>query len=310
MKNKMNAIVTKFSVVASKTAFQLKQHSPEICMGVGALCIVGGTIAACVATRKVDDILEETKERIDTIHEHEEKLKEKKEEYTAKGKDVALVYTSTGLKLVKLYAPSVTVLALGITSVFVANGILKKRNVALAAAYTAVDTSFKEYRNRVIEKFGKDVDNELRYNTEKRTVKEVVIDENGKEAEIEKTEIIIGNMDDLSPYHRRFDKTCTGYSANPTYASSFLRAQQAFANEMLRARGHLFLNEVYDMFGMDRSTAGAVVGWRYTPDENRKDADNCVEFDIFETQIMNAHGVLENVILIDFNPDGVIYKDI
>lgn len=310
MKNKMNAIMTKISVAASKTTFQLKQHSPEIFMGLGAVCIVGGTIAACMATRKVEDILEETKERMDTVHEHEAKMKKEKKEYETKGKDVALVYTSTGLKLIKLYAPSVTILALGITSVFVANDILKRRNVALAAAYTAVDTSFKEYRNRVIEKFGKEVDNELRYNTEKRTVKEVIIDEKGKEAEIERTEVIIGNMDALSPYHRRFDKTCTGYSANPLYASSFLRAQQGYANELLRSRGHLFLNEVYDMFGMDRSTAGAVVGWRYTPDERREGADNFVEFDIFETQIMNAHGVLENVILIDFNPDGVIYKDI
>ena len=41
--------------------------------------------------------------------------------------------------------------------------VLVKRNIALAAAYTAVDKSFKEYRGRVIERFGKELDRELKY---------------------------------------------------------------------------------------------------------------------------------------------------
>lgn len=51
----------------------------------------------------------------------------------------------------------------------------------------------------------------------------------------------------------------------------FLRRQQDYANEMLKARGHLFLNEVYDLLDIPRSKAGQVVGWVYDKTETQKE---------------------------------------
>ena len=84
--------------------------------------------------------------------------------------------------------------------------------------------------------------------------------------------------------------------------------QQTFFNDLLLSRGHLFLNEVYDQIGIDRTKAGQVVGWVVS-----KDGDNFVDFGLFDgsTQekrmFVNGH---ENSVLLDFNVDGVIYDKI
>ena len=84
----------------------------------------------------------------------------------------------------------------------------------------------------------------------------------------------------------------------------YLKAQQNSFNDLLRARGHVFLNEVYDGLGLERSQAGAVVGWVLG------DGDNYVDFGIFDGDKPRARDFvngLEASILLDFNVDGVIY---
>ena len=53
--------------------------------------------------------------------------------------DLTLIYVQTGVKFAKLYGPSVVLRALSITSILASNNILRKRNVALGAAYVAID---------------------------------------------------------------------------------------------------------------------------------------------------------------------------
>ena len=102
-----------------------------------------------------------------------------KEQYSSEDakKDLAIVYVQTGVKFAKLYGPSVVLGALSITSILASNNILRKRNVALGAAYAAIDKGFKEYRSRVIERFGEEVDRELKYNLKAKKFDETVIDE-------------------------------------------------------------------------------------------------------------------------------------
>ena len=88
----------------------------------------------------------------------------------------------------------------------------------------------------------------------------------------------------------------------------FLRAQQQYANDKLIAQGHLFLNEVYDMLGLPRTKAGAIVGWVY--DDNNAVGDNFVDFGIYDVHRETARDFVngyERSILLDFNVDGVIY---
>ena len=170
-------IVKSMNGFLSKTSFQLKKHSPEILVVVGVIGVVTSAVMACKATTKVGEILDKTKEDVEAIHkcEEDESVKDQYSSEDAK-KDLAIVYVQTGVKFAKLYGPSVVLGALSITSILASNNILRKRNVALGAAYAAIDKGFKEYRSRVIERFGEEVDRELKYNLKAKKFDETVID--------------------------------------------------------------------------------------------------------------------------------------
>ena len=182
---KKDEIMNKMSGAFSSVSFKMKKHSPEILMVAGVAGVVVSAVMACKATLKVDAVMDETKEKMDKIHKAEEDgVTDAGEDYSREDakKDTVIVYAQTGLKLAKTYAPAVAIGALSITSILASNNILRKRNVALAAAYATVDKSFKEYRNRVIEKFGQEVDRELRYNIKAEKVTATEVDEEtGKE---------------------------------------------------------------------------------------------------------------------------------
>lgn len=296
------------SSVFNKASFQLKKHSPEILIVAGVVGVVSSAILACKATTKISEIVDKSKEEIDAIHNciEDPSLAENYSQEDAK-KDLAIVYIQTGVKLARLYAPAVLLGAFSITSIVASNNMLRKRNVALAAAYATVDKGFKEYRNRVIERFGEEVDKEIRYNIKAKKFEEVEVDpETGKEKKVKKT-VDIADPNVYSDYARFFDDGCTGWEKDSEYNLMFLRSQQQYANDLLRAKGHLFLNEVYDMLGIPRTKAGQVVGWVYNS-ENPV-GDNFVDFGIYETNREKARDFVngyERTILLDFNVDGNI----
>lgn len=304
-------IMTKASRVFNKAGLQLKKHSPEILMVAGIAGTVASTVMACKATRKVDEILKPTKETIDIIHEGMENGEINGVEYTKEdgAKDLTITYTQTGVKLLKLYGPALALGTLSIASIVVGHNILKKRNIALAAAYAVVDKSFKNYRKNVVDRFGDQLDKELRYNIKAKEIEEIVTDENGNE-KVEKkivNEIDADAVAKYSEYARFFDATCYNFEKDPEYNLMFLRRQQDYANEVLKSKGHLFLNEVYDMLGIQRSKAGQIVGWIY--DEKNPVGDNFVDFGLYNNNEAARRFVngLEYNILLDFNVDGVIY---
>lgn len=293
----------------NKLGFKLKKHSPEILIAAGVVGTVASAVMACKATTKLDTILDKTRESVDTIHWSVNHPDDLPEEYTVEDskKDLAIVYTQTGLQLAKLYAPSIVLGALSITSIIASHNILRKRNIALAAAYTVVDKGFKEYRSRVVERFGKDLDRELRFNVKAKEIEETIIDEKGKEKKVKKTINVADPNEKFNDYTRCFTTGCTGWEKDPEFNLMFLRHQQSYANDLLHSRGYLFLNEVYDMLGFPRTKAGQIVGWIY--DENNKDGDNFVDFGIYdindESKVDFVNG-FERSIWLDFNVDGNI----
>lgn len=304
MKNK---IFSSLSCTFAKAGAKMKKHSPEIFVAVGIVGVVVSAVMACKATTKVNDILENTKNDLANVHECADN-KELAETYSEndKQKDLTIIYAQTGFKLVKLYAPSVILGVLSISSIITSNHILRQRNVALAAAYTAVDKGFKEYRSRVVERFGEEIDKELRYSIKAKTIEETVIDENGKEKKVKK-EIKVGDPNIVSDYARFFDESCEGWEKDSEFNLCYLKAKQQYANDILHARGYIFLNEVYDMLGIERTKAGQIVGWVY--DEKEPLGDNYVDFGIYNIdRVKNRDFVngYERVILLDFNVDGNI----
>lgn len=300
-----NEIVKKASSALGKVNIKLRKHSPELLIAAGVVGTVVSTVLACKATTKLSTILDESKGNIETIHkcENDKEMEERYSQEDAK-KDLAIVYIQTGVKIVKLYAPAVVLGTISIAGIVASNNILRKRNVALAAAYATVDKSFKEYRSRVVERFGDDVDKELRYNIKAKKIEETIKDpESGKEKKSKTTvNVAAPTVDD---YARFFDKTCRHYEENMNYNLMLLRSQQQLANDKLVADGFLFLSDVYDMLGITRTKMSQSVGWIYKPDGN-SNGDNFVDFGVMVVKRETEDGGYEDAILMNFNVDGPI----
>lgn len=295
----------------NRVGLQVRKHSPEILMVAGVVGTVVSAVMACKATTKLSGIMDNTKGQVDAIHYAKEHPEELKEEYTPEDakKDLTIVYTKTGIELVKLYGLSIALGALSIAGILTSNSIHRRRNVALAAAYTAVDTGFKQYRGRLIERFGEQLDKELRYNIQNVEVEEKIVDDKGKEKTVKKTVEVVDTTG-FSDYARLYDDGNAGWDKDPEYTLMFLKHQQNYANDKLRTQGHLFLNEVYDMLGIPRSKAGQIVGWIYDEKNNNHDGDNFVDFGIYTQANKNFLDGYEKVALLDFNVDGPIYNKI
>lgn len=303
MKNKTE-ILKSVNGVTSKAVMKLKKHSPEILVVAGIAGTVVSAVLACKATTKVAEILDETKGTLDTIHEGMETGAINGQEYTTEDgkKDTVVVYAQTGMKLAKLYGPAIILGTLSITSILASNNILRKRNVALGAAYAAIDKSFKEYRGRVIERFGEQVDTELKYGIKAKKFEEIEVDpETGKEKKVKKT-VMVADPNLQSDYAVYFDSKSRNYETNPDYNRMFLKAQQAFANDKLQTRGHLFLNEVLDDLDLPRTHAGQIVGW------TKDGPDGYVNFRIVEVERETEDGRHEPALLLDFNVEGNIWE--
>ena len=300
-----NEIVKKASSALGKVNIKLRKHSPELLIAAGVVGTVVSTVLACKATTKLSTILDESKGNIETIHkcENDKEMEERYSQEDAK-KDLAIVYIQTGVKIAKLYAPAVVLGTISIAGIVASNNILRKRNVALAAAYATVDKSFKEYRSRVVERFGADVDKELRYNIKAKKIEEMIKDpESGKEKKSKTTvNVAAPTVDD---YARFFDKTCRHYEENMNYNLMLLRSQQQLANDKLVADGFLFLSDVYDMLGITRTKMSQSVGWIYKPDGN-SNGDNFVDFGVMVVKRETEDGGYEDAILMNFNVDGPI----
>lgn len=296
-----------------RAGLHIKKHSPEILLVTGIVTGAAALVTACRATTKLEAVLNETKGNVEKVHECEAagyiQVAEGNEirtvEYTADDakKDLTIFYTKGTLNVAKLYAPAFVLGAVSLTCILASHGIIHKRNAALATAYSAASTSFEEYRNRVVERFGEDMDRELKYNIKAKEVEETVTNEDGTESVVKKTiEVIEDPYKGQSEYARCFCEGCTGWTKDPEYNLTFLRSQERWANDRLKAVGHLFLNEVYDMLGLPRSSAGAIMGWVYDP----KNPDYKVDFGIYNIHIPANREFVngwERSIWLDFNVD-------
>lgn len=294
-----------------KVGFKFKKHSPEILAVTGVVGIITSAVMACKATTKVNDIVNEAKETVDKIHESVGKGLHTSdgEEYTEEvaKKDLTIVYAQTGLKFVKLYGSSV---ALGIASIACllgSNHILRKRNLALAAALTNVATSFKEYRGRLVDRFGKDVDRELRFGIKAKEIEETVVDKDGNETTVTKTVEVVDPNTAHSLYSIVFCEGNNGWTRNAELNKVFLIQQQNWANDKLKMNGVLTLNEVYEMVGAPRTAYGQIAGWVWTEDGTI--GDNFVDFGLFDVNNEKACDFIngrEKSVILDFNCIGNI----
>lgn len=297
-----------------KVGFKLKKHSPEILVVTGVVGVVVSAVMACKATTKVSAIVDKAKLDINDIHDVAADAEAgiiPAEEYTLEDqkKDLTIVYAKTGLEFVKLYAPSVTLGVLSITAILASNNILHKRNVALTAAYATTEKLFKDYRGRVVDRFGKEIDRELRYNIKAREIEETTVTEDGSEV-IEKKTVKVAEGPFYDEFSRIFDEQSELWTKNAERNKYNIMQVEKWANIKLREQGFLFMNDVLEALGFDKTPGGQVVGWVY--DEKNPIGENRVDFGIFD-EVMVYHNSrfingYERSVILNFNHDGNILE--
>jgi Family of unknown function (DUF6353) len=260
-----------------RTVLKAKANSPHLFFGIGLVGTVASTVLACRATLKLRDALDNIESDI------------KDAEQMSDPKDKAYVYIRAGMQLGKLYAPAIIVGSVSVASLTGSHVQLTRRNTALMAAYATLQKAYDEYRVRVEAQLGDTKEKELYLGTETKDKKDG---------------LPVVNLDGLSPYARFFDEVSREWKRDPELNRMYIECQQNWANQLLKMRGHVFLNEVYDSLDLERTSEGAVVGWVYPS----KDGDNYISFGIHEARNSAFLQGSEPSILLDFNVDGVIFN--
>ena len=301
----MKLIPDSLSRAVSQQGLLASDNAPKVLFVGGVVGMVGSTVLACRATLKLESVLDgieaekqqayQVKGLVDSPEYTGEQT------YTDKElkKDLTTITVRGLADIAKLYAPAVLLGGVSIFALTKSHNILQDRNVALTAAYAAVEGAYSRYRERVIDRYGEEVDRELRYESE--TV-DIIDEDTGKIITETRVTGAPGSI-----YARWYDEQSSrNWSRDPDINLMFLRQQQTWLNDRLKSRGHVFLNEVYDCLGLSHTREGAIVGWRW----GKNSGDDYIDFGIWD----GTHEVVndffngrEGAILLDFNVDGPIY---
>lgn len=273
----------------------MKKNSPKMLFVVGVVGAVGSTILACRATLKLSDTLDEFKEDVDAVktelvHHDSGRGRYPVAEYK---RDLAYAYMRGSLSIAKLYAPAVIIGGVSLAALTTSHVTLTRRNAGLTAAYSALQTSYNAYRDRVREELGEDKERDIYHGAE---IEKVKID--GKTKEIRRFD-----PNKLSMYSKIFDETNRNWVRNSEQNRVYVQTQQNYANHLLHARGHVFLNEIYDNLGFPHTSAGALVGWVMN-----QGGDNYIDFGLLNPNSSQFVNGWEQSIVLDFNVDGPIYN--
>lgn len=285
-----------------KTGLKVRKYSPEILVVTGTVSVIAGVVLACKATLKAEEVLDKHQEEMDVVREATTRVTENgTQEYTDKDRkrDTAVVYAHTVGRFIKLYAPGAGFTLLGIGCYLGAYGILKKRNVALMAAYKALESAFADYRKRVIEDIGEEKDREYRYGVKPAELTDTISMDGSEKTEY--TGYIFDDGRPASMYARLFSpKTSTQWNPSNSVNLMNLNLWQNWSNDLFTAKGWVDLNTVYEMLGFEPTKAGQIVGW---VKNNPNGGDNYINFRIQQVYI-SEYGHIGY--LIDPNVDGII----
>lgn len=281
---------------AGRASLHLQKQSPTILFGVGIAGLIGTVALSIRATLSLDAALTDVNSRIEDA-KTEDGIDE-----LERVKKLRKLHVEAAITTARLYAPAAVLGVLTISSMTGAHVIMSKRQASLAAALTVTESSYRDYRDRVIEKFGAEIDQQMRHESVDRIV--AVEDEDGVHTETIRT---ANSRVKPSQYARWFDE-CSEYFKNSSEANlTFLQVQEDYFTDRLVTRGHVFLNEVYDKLGVKRTKEGAVVGWFYEP-TNPKRA-NYIDFGLHRGDTPAQRDFVngwEKTLLLDFNVDGNI----
>lgn len=295
--------------VATRFSSQIlaaQKNAPQILFAGGIVGSITSTVLACKATLKLEEIVDEAQENLDKRRAFVGQVETRSgETYSEKHlqADTLRIYIVTAAKISKEYAPALVVGGLAIAALTKSHNIQAERIAGLSAAYSALDKAYRRYRERVVEELGEEKDREFRYGKEVQEVKHT--DEDGK---TKKKKVTHFSEDGPSMYARIFNERNRNFVNNNPNNIAFIRGIQAQCNYQLQTRGHVFLNDVYDALGMERSQAGAVVGWI------KGEGEDHIDFGCWDDSSMDRFHAFcvgeENELLLDFNVQGTMWNRI
>ena len=216
-------------LIATKTGLFLKKHAPEIMLVVGDIAVGFGVYHACKATRKLDETLAVAESRKEELEDIKEELTE--QEYK---REATKVWFQNAGDLVKLYTPAGLLLIGGLAYLNGSAIVLKKRNVAITAAYAVLKESFDEYRNKVrcASDKGMEMDNNYVHGN--------TLDENADRQERHDAHLPV-------TYTLLYDaSTAKNFSCSEGVNLMILKAKQRYLSQKLRCSeaGVLTLNDI------------------------------------------------------------------
>lgn len=303
LSNFVNAITNKLG----RTGLKIRKVSPDILVVAGIGGVIGATVMACRATKKLDDILDDHQEELNAIKTEHEVVSEAENDETVEcpsdasegsyRRSIARTYATTSIRVIRLYGPSMALYGISVACILKSHNILKQRNLAMAAAYEVLDNRFKKYREGVIDKYGEEADRDLRFGRRVKEFTEIHQDpETGEEIEETVVKEVYDIPEGASDYGFWFSKeTCpNSFTGDPIYDLAKAKGILSVFSTLYNTRGHVLLHEVTDQFGIEQRTPQSIVcGWV------KGYGDDYIDFGI-------DHGIfardeLGNAILIDPN---------
>ena len=305
-----NKLIKNATALSRRSNCIIKKNTPELLIVAGVGGLIVSAVMACKNTMKLPDILEDMEESLEEIHdkvaaEEEKAAAENREPKINVGHETTMVYVNTGIKIAKLYALPIGLGVLSVLSIADSNKIMRQRNAALTAACVATDQAFKDYRSRVVEKFGEAADKELKHGIHEEEIEETTVDGKGKEKKVTK-KIKVADLGTESPYVKYLTRTNPFWENDEQLMLFNIKAKQNYLNDRLHVMHSVTLNEAYEELGFKRTKAGMVCGW--TDEHISNDGDGFIQFDVTEVCVVNENGGYERAYAIDFNVDGCIYE--
>lgn len=296
----MSNIQEALTTGAHKVLFGLRRVAPELATTAGIAGIAVGAIGLYKGIKESKDIWAKVKEEVKRL-----------EDEGADNKEIKTVKVAGAVAVVKKVGPSAGLVVASTATVLGVQHNMRKENARLSDVVTKTSLAYNALLKNLKDKYGDEAAEELVYGIRKPTEEEqkVIEEHAGHEVtEEERKTYRISDGEEItpSPYAVFFDETCNGYTDDPEFNKNTLILLQARLNERLKRKGYLYLNEVYEALGVEKTEAGHVMGWRYAPHDPNHEGANCVDFNMWDIRsranrrFINGY---EPVVLLDFNID-------
>lgn len=214
--------------LVAQTTKMLSDKSPLIMTSLGVAGVIGTAVLVGRASYRLSDILAEERQRL-----------------FQEGESTAIPFKRAVQLGWKLYIPALSTAAITIGCIIGANQVGTRRTAAMAAAYSVLEKSSEEYRNKVVEKIGE---------KKERDFRDELAQDRVNDNPIGSREVIITGGGDVTFYDMHTGR----------YFQSDMETVKKAQNDLNhRIINHQYasLNDWYDRVGLNRVPQGDDVGW-------------------------------------------------